>query len=159
LLSAIAVVFAMSMSAFAKEITVRGRLQKTVEPGGWVIVAGDEKYLLLNARKFQSEKWFRESAEVEAVGETKDVMTTYMEGTPFEARTMRAVEQGKAEATAGDAKSLTRVVVIGDAMVQAQPDTAIMTISVVTQGKRALDAQQENATRTEAVMAALKAAA
>ena len=28
------------------------------------------------------------------VGETKDVMTTYMEGTPFEARTLRPTEQG-----------------------------------------------------------------
>jgi uncharacterized protein YggE len=158
-LSAIAVVLAMSASAFAKEITVRGRLQKTVEPGGWVIVAGSDKYLLLNAKKFQSEKWFRESAEVEAVGETKEVMTTYMEGTPFEARTMRVVEQGGAEVTAGGGKSSTRVVVTGDAMVQAQPDTAIMTISVVTQGKRALDAQQENATRTDAVVRALKTAA
>jgi uncharacterized protein YggE len=158
-LSAIAVVLVLSASAFAKEITVRGRLQKTVEAGGWVIVAGDDKYLLLNARKFQSEKWFRESTEVEAVGETKDVMTTYMEGTPFEARTLRAVEQGATEGTAAASKSLTRVVVTGDSTMQAQPDTAIMTISVVTQGKRALDAQQENATRTDAVVRALKTAA
>ena len=75
--------------AFAKEITVRGKLQKTVEAGGWVIVAGKQKYLILNPQKFQSEKWFKESAEVEATGETKDVMTTYMEGTPFEVRSMR----------------------------------------------------------------------
>ena len=42
---------------------------------------------------------------------------------------------------------------------QAQPDTAILTISVVTQARRALDAQQENATKTDAVVQALKAAA
>ena len=53
----------------------------------------------------------------------------------------------------------TRVMVTGDSMVQAQPDTAILAISVITQGKRALDAQQENANRTEAVVRALKAAA
>lgn len=57
------------------------------------------------------------------------------------------------------AKRQTRIIVGGDAIVQAQPDTAILTISVVTQGKRAIDAQQENATKTEAVVRALKAAA
>ena len=56
-------------------------------------------------------------------------------------------------------KRQTRITVGGDAIVQAQPDTAILTISVVTQGKRAIDAQQENATKTAAVVAALKAAA
>jgi len=43
--------------------------------------------------------------------------------------------------------------------VQAQPDTAIITISVITQNKRALDAQQENANRSEMVVRAVKAAA
>jgi len=61
--------------------------------------------------------------------------------------------------TTDTAKRVTRVTVGGDSIVQAQPDTAILTISVVTQGKRALDAQQENATRTEAVVRALKTAA
>ena len=56
-------------------------------------------------------------------------------------------------------KRQTRITVGGDAIVQAQPDTAILTISVVTQGKRAIDAQQDNATKTAAVVAALKAAA
>lgn len=57
------------------------------------------------------------------------------------------------------AKRQTRITVGGDAIVQAQPDTAILTIAVVTQGKRAIDAQQENATKTEAVVRALKTAA
>ena len=61
--------------------------------------------------------------------------------------------------TTDDAKRQTRITVGGDAIVQAQPDTAIMTVSVVTQGKRAIDAQQENATKTDAVVRALKAAA
>jgi uncharacterized protein YggE len=51
------------------------------------------------------------------------------------------------------------VMVAGDSIVRAQPDTAILTVSVVTQGQRAIDAQQENATRTDAVVRALKAAA
>src|SRR5689334_24066264 len=56
-------------------------------------------------------------------------------------------------------KGQTRITVGGDSIVQAQPDTAILTVAVVTQGKRALDAQQENATKTDAVVRALKAAA
>ncbi len=83
--------------ASATEITLRGRLQKTVEPGGWLIVVDGQKYLLLNAQRFQKESWFKEAAEVEATGETKsDVMTTYMEGTPFEVRSMRPLAQGPA---------------------------------------------------------------
>lgn len=55
-------------------------------------------------------------------------------------------------------RRFTRVIVSGDSIVQAQPDTAILNIAVVTQGKRALDAQQENATRSDAVIRSLKAA-
>ena len=57
-----------------------------------------------------------------------------------------------------DSKRQTRITVGGDSIVQAQPDTAILTVAVVTQGKRAIDAQQENATKTDAVVRALKAA-
>lgn len=69
--------------------------------------------------------------------------------------------QAQAVATPGrdDARRVTRVMVIGDSIVQAQPDTAILTISVVTQGRRAIDAQQDNATKTDAVIRALKAGA
>ena len=52
----------------------------------------------------------------------------------------------------------TRVLVSGDSIVQAQPDTAVLNISVVTQATRALDAQQDNATKSDAVVRALKAA-
>ncbi|PYS74854.1 MAG: hypothetical protein DMF69_00515 [Acidobacteria bacterium] len=145
------IILAASTAAFAAEVTVAGKLQKTVEPGGWVI-DGKSKYLLLNARKFQNESWFKEGANVEAVGETKDVMTTYMEGTPFEARTVRVVEQ------TAETRRVTRVMVSGDSIVQAQPDTAILNISVVTQAKQALEAQQQNAIKSEAVVRALKAA-
>ncbi len=61
-------------------------------------------------------------------------------------------------AVQGDPR-LTRVLVTGDSIVQAQPDTAVLSIAVVTQAKRALDAQQENATKSEAAIRALKAAA
>ncbi len=58
-----------------------------------------------------------------------------------------------------DTRRATRITVGGDSIVQAQPDTAILTISVVTQARRAIDAQQENATKTDAVIQALKAVA
>jgi uncharacterized protein YggE len=143
----------------AKEITVRGKLQKTVESGGWLIVRGDTKYLILNPRNFQSNAWFKESTNVEAVGEVKEVMTTFMEGTPFEVKTMQPVDQAVATPGGGDNGRVTRVMVAGDSIVQAQPDTAILTVSVVTQNRSAIQAQQDNATKTDAVVRALKAAA
>ena len=62
-------------------------------------------------------------------------------------------------ATVGPSSRLTRVVVSGDSIVQAQPDTATINISVVTQNKRALDAQTENANRSAEVVRVVKAAA
>lgn len=152
-----ALILAAATVLHAKEITVRGKLQKTVEAGGWIIAASDAKYLILNAKDYQSNAWFKESTNVEAVGETKDVMTTYMEGTPFEAKSMKPIDQ--AAATSSDNRRLTRVMIVGDSIVQAQPDTAIIGIAVVTQSRTAIAAQQENAAKTDAVMRALKAAA
>jgi uncharacterized protein YggE len=155
----IAVVLSTAGALVAKEITVRGRLQKTVESGGWLINEGKGKYLILNARDFQKESWFKESTEVEAVGNTKpDVLTSQMEGVPFEVSSMHPVEPKQASSgiVTGDARRLTRVLVAGDSIVQAQPDTAVLIISVVTQSKRAVDAQQENATKSDAVVRAAK---
>src|SRR5688572_13586306 len=102
ILGAVAMVAFLATQSFAKEITVSGRLQRTVEAGGWVIVSGNQKYLILNSLRFQNEPWFSEAKEVEAQGETKtDVMTTYMEGTPFEVRTMRPLVQAAAGAQGG----------------------------------------------------------
>jgi uncharacterized protein YggE len=159
-----ALVLLFTAQGFAKEITVRGKLAHTVEGGGWVIATEAQKYLLLNARRFQSESWFSEGATVEAMGEVRnDVVTTDMEGTPFEARVLRpftgGVSGGNVVAVAGESpKRLTRVLVTGDSIVQAQPDTAVLSISVVTQNKRALDAQSENANKSDAVVRAIKAA-
>ncbi len=61
------------------------------------------------------------------------------------------------EAVSG--KRPSRVVVSGDAVVQVQPDTAILFIAVVTQNRNALTAQAENAAQSDAVIRALKAAA
>lgn len=160
ILGAVALVALLAGQTFAKEITIRGRLQRTVEPGGWVIVSGNQKYLILNPQRFQSEKWFAETSEVEASGETKpDVMTTYMEGTPFEVAQMRPVAESGSGATQSELRGLTKVMVTGDSLVQAKPDTAILTISVVTQARNALDAQQDNANKSDAVVRALKSAA
>jgi uncharacterized protein YggE len=169
---AICCAFASQAAAASKEITVRGQLRPTVESGGWVIVAGEQKYLLLNADRFKGESWFRKDAEVEAVGETKNAITIYMEGTPFEARTLRPVGKRTEEsaeasgngaftggAAAAAAAELTRITVSGEATVQAQPDTAVVSIAVVTQNASASEAQAENASRTEAVVRAVKAAA
>ena len=140
--------------------TVRGRLQRTVEAGGWIIVDKSQKFLLLNAQRFQNEDWFKEGVEVEAIGETKDVMTVHMEGTPFEAQSLKPLSaQGGNQVVSGNERRLTRVTVSGDSIVQAQPDTAILTISVVTQAKNALEAQQQNAERSDAVVRTLKSAA
>lgn len=50
---------------------------------------------------------------------------------------------------------LTRVTVVGDSKTQIAPDTAVITFSVVTQAKQAVDAQQENARKSEAVRQAV----
>jgi uncharacterized protein YggE len=50
----------------------------------------------------------------------------------------------------------SRVMVLGEADAKAQPDTAVLVLSVVTQSKRAVEAQQVNARKSEAVIAAAK---
>ena len=55
--------------------------------------------------------------------------------------------------------TVTRILVTGDAIVRAQPDTAIITIAVVTQNRTALVAQQENAALSERVIRAVRTAA
>jgi uncharacterized protein YggE len=71
--------------------------------------------------------------------------------------TGQRVETGASPATA--AAGATRVVVSGDSLVQARPDTATISVAVVTQAPKALAAQQENARRSEAMVRALKSAA
>src|SRR5882672_638388 len=97
-LGALALCALFASAAFAKQITIRGKLQKTVEVNGWVIVTGQQKYLLLNAQKFQNEKWFAEASEVEAIGEIKKgVITIHMEGIPFAVQSMHPVEQHESQ--------------------------------------------------------------
>lgn len=183
----------------ADEVTIRGRLAQTVEANGWLVVTPKQSYLLLNAARWRKESWFKADAAVEATGVVKkDVVTTAMEGTPFEARTLRPVSGDSAaqaaqavanevgfhpsadhdrkpvvdslpqtdqdparrgaEATSGTS-GLTRVTVSGEATVQAQPDTAMVSVGVTTQGRNALAAQQENARSSDAIVRAVRDAA
>lgn len=155
LLSALMLVFIFAGQSFAEQKSLKGKLSRTVEAGGWLIVEGSEKYLLLNANKFSNQSWFKAEQSVEATGEIKrDVMTIYNEGTPFEASTLRAVGNSSSESDAK--KRTTMVTVSGDAKIMVQPDTAIISVSVVTQNQSAATAGQQNATKMEAVINALK---
>lgn len=171
--AALCAVLALSATARAQEargerLTVEGRLARTVEPAGWLINTGQRKYLLLNAQRFSGERWFREGAAVVAVGETKpDVVTLHQEGIPFEASTVRqrgAAAGGRAGGEAGQSAApasahSARVTVSGEAIVETQPDTAVLQLAVVTQDASASEAQAANAARTEAVVRAVRAAA
>ena len=53
----------------------------------------------------------------------------------------------------------TKVTVAGEATTRVEPDTAVLTVSVITQSAQALNAQQENARKSEAVAAAVKTTA
>ena len=54
---------------------------------------------------------------------------------------------------------LTRVTVAGETSMKAQPDAAVVVLSVITQSPQALNAQQDNARKSDAVIEALKASA
>lgn len=81
--------------------------------------------------------------------------------TTVRGRLIRTVEAGGAASADAQINSPlpTRVLVTGDATVQAKPDTAIIVFAVVTQARSALEAQQQNAVLSETVVRALKAAA
>jgi uncharacterized protein YggE len=53
----------------------------------------------------------------------------------------------------------TRVMVTGESDSKVPPDTAVVVLSVLTQSTRALDAQQQNARKSDAVIQAVKQAA
>ena len=53
----------------------------------------------------------------------------------------------------------TKVTVAGEAITRIEPDTAVLSLSVVTQSPQAVTAQQENARKSDAVANAVKAIA
>ncbi len=78
---------------------------------------------------------------------------------PTHAANNGGVQTAQTVEATGGAASMARVIVSGDALVQAQPDTAVLTVAVTTQGLTALDAQAENARKSDAVVRAVKTAA
>lgn len=55
--------------------------------------------------------------------------------------------------------AFSRAVVMGESNIRAQPDTAVIILSVVTQSGQAVNAQQENARKSEAVKRAMQTSA
>ncbi len=138
----------------AQRISITGVLAPTVEAGGWLLVDDNEKYLVLNAGSYTGESWFRSGARVAATGEIRrEVVTIYQEGVPFEATTL---VPNSTDTNRGPRTSIT---VSGDARVTATPDTATLSIAVVTQNPSAREAQQQNAVQSTAVIEAAKNAA
>src|SRR2546423_8606746 len=115
----------------AAEITIKGRLAHTVEAGGWLVVTSKEKYLLLNAERWRNESWFTTDAEVEATGEVRaGPMTISMEGTPFEARSLRPFGAGaQARQAHASAPKLTRVLASGGALLAGRPGPALPAVA------------------------------
>lgn len=161
LIFALALAFGLPNAALAQQKNISGKLTPTVEAGGWLIIENSAKYLLLNAGKFRNESWFKEGTAVFATGEIKSgVMTIYQEGTPFEAQSLRPLQNNSSgNSISGNNENVTRLTVSGSSKVLAQPDTAIISVAVVTQNTSAVQAQQQNAVKTTAVLDALKIAA
>src|SRR5438132_1209968 len=61
-----------------------------------------------------------------------------------------------AVACSSNVSRLTRVAVAGETNMKAQPDAAVVVLSVITQGTQAFNAQQDNARKSDAVIHALQ---
>jgi uncharacterized protein YggE len=64
-----------------------------------------------------------------------------------------------AGACSSNSPRLTKVTVAGETSMRAQPDAAVVVLSVITQNPQALNAQQDNARKSDAVIHALAASA
>ena len=73
-----------------------------------------------------------------------------------EARLCNQQRSGSEQSEKAKPKAAMSVTVSGDATVQAQPDTAILDLAVVTQNSSASQAQAENASKSDRVVNALK---
>ena len=90
-----------------KKITIRGKLKRTVEHGGWLIVSGKKKLLIVNARKYSGRSWFVVGARVEATGSIRNHPTFFMEGTPFKVDTLTPRRSKKCrDASSANTRSL-----------------------------------------------------
>ena len=64
-----------------------------------------------------------------------------------------------AGACSSNTSRVTRVAVTGETSLKAQPDAAVVVLSVITQGAQAFNAQQDNARKSDAVIHALEGSA
>jgi len=64
-----------------------------------------------------------------------------------------------AGACSSNTSRATRVAVTGETNLKAQPDAAVVVLSVITQGAQAFNAQQDNARKSDAVIHALEGSA
>ena len=64
-----------------------------------------------------------------------------------------------AGACSSSASRVTRIAVTGETNLKAQPDAAVVVLSVITQGAQAFNAQQDNARKSDAVIHALEGSA
>ncbi len=72
---------------------LEGRLEPTVEAGGWVLHTEQGTYLLLSITEYRQEPWFKEGARVKVTGEeSPDTITIFMQGTPFQVESMEPIE-------------------------------------------------------------------
>ena len=75
------------------EIVLEGWLERTVERGGWVLKTETQTYLLLAVESFRTESWFEEGTRVRTIGrEAPDVITIFMQGTPFRVRELGPID-------------------------------------------------------------------
>jgi hypothetical protein len=75
-----------------QRITIQGRLERTVEAGGWVVTdrGNGKKYLLLGIDQYTSQPWFTERTRLEVRGTPDpDAVTSQMEGIPFRVDQLR----------------------------------------------------------------------
>lgn len=75
-------------------VNVVGRLNRTVEAGGWTVTdqATHRKYLLLQAEQFENRRWFQEGRTVRVEGTPRPHRPNiYMEGTPLAVSDMQVV--------------------------------------------------------------------
>jgi hypothetical protein len=66
-----------------QEVSLTGKLQPTVEAGGWTITTSDkkQKYVLLGTQPSENQPWFKEGTEVMVKGSVRtDIPTIYQEG-------------------------------------------------------------------------------
>ena len=82
---------AAQAGALARPIKLRGTLART--PGGWTIVAFGQALRLLDTSKYEQQAWFKDKAEVVAVGTIAlDATTPAGQAVPFDLESLKPAE-------------------------------------------------------------------